>query len=583
MQFDLSKFKKIAADKNSTTLQNPAGHQIRIAHDSVTGRVRNQLHSLPMYLPDGGDVVEGNPDVNQYPDETFPGGKIMEGETAPAKIFNNMNPAQQDILSQEGSSMNNNHSQAPGEFQQSPLERMSDDEFLNSYDPKNPEHEGERTRRLELNDKILDNLQYNKALRETKGIYGKPKITPQALPNSNVHPDIAESDQAPASEDQGRSPAGVPGGGNVPPPLPGGQQMDVMAPYNRARSELMTGAAQQGQAERQQAAGSLPIEQDLQGDLEEVGKNAYALRTPIYQEMQNVIKDTPSHIRPDHYLENMGTPKKIATAIGLLAGGMGSAFTGSNPALDFLNKQIDRDIESQKANIALKPTLLGAYAHMLGSVEAGTKMAMATNYGIYASRLREQALKVTDLQTRARLNNLAAQFDEKTAPLINEVAFRTAVFNQLQKTENPASRIRLMGMAGMMSPEQQATASKELAENENLNETKNMALNQFDHINGMAGKGSFSPHDRESAINSIAGKIQVMTEHRYNEDAVKKMVSSVFPELGDLGKTAGNKRVRLINLFDTMSHHGTLEQFGLKGNVNKQPIRTGPPVRPAGM
>lgn len=85
-------------------------------------------------------------------------------------------------------------------------------------------------------------------------------------------------------------------------------------------------------------------------------------------------KENP--LRENAYLENMGTGKKIGTAIGLLLSGAGSGVTGGpNLAYEFLNKQIERNIEAQKSRFNQKNTVWGAYKDLYQNEQVADNMA----------------------------------------------------------------------------------------------------------------------------------------------------------------------------------------------------------------
>lgn len=58
MNLDLSKFKKVACDKKTTTLRHDKGHEIRIAHGGLTPKLRSQLDKIPLHAADGTGPVE---------------------------------------------------------------------------------------------------------------------------------------------------------------------------------------------------------------------------------------------------------------------------------------------------------------------------------------------------------------------------------------------------------------------------------------------------------------------------------------------------------------------------------------------
>lgn len=94
------------------------------------------------------------------------------------------------------------------------------------------------------------------------------------------------------------------------------------------------------------------------------------------------------HIKPNQYLDNMSTGKKFATAIGLILGGMGQGkIGGDNPVMTFLNNQINRNIEAQKADMANKHNLLSALQHQYGSSIVAENMFRAISANALANQL----------------------------------------------------------------------------------------------------------------------------------------------------------------------------------------------------
>lgn len=88
----------------------------------------------------------------------------------------------------------------------------------------------------------------------------------------------------------------------------------------------------------------------------------------------NYIKANP--INPRAYQESMGSGKKIATGLGLLLSGAGSGLAHqNNMAMDFLNKQIDRDIDAQKSRSDQAKTIWGAYNQLYGDQNIATNLA----------------------------------------------------------------------------------------------------------------------------------------------------------------------------------------------------------------
>lgn len=56
MKFNLSHLRRIAVDKDFTTLQHPSGHEIKIAHKHLQPKMRGELEAVPM--AEGGDPAD---------------------------------------------------------------------------------------------------------------------------------------------------------------------------------------------------------------------------------------------------------------------------------------------------------------------------------------------------------------------------------------------------------------------------------------------------------------------------------------------------------------------------------------------
>ena len=124
-------------------------------------------------------------------------------------------------------------------------------------------------------------------------------------------------------------------------------------------------------------------------------------------------------INPTAFTQNMGTGQKVLTAVGLLLGGFGTGVAGgTNPAMEWLDKNIDRDIDAQKANNDKRKTIYGAYLKMYGDANVAAKLAKVSEYDRLAAQFNE---KTDELRTaQANVNNQKAQaaiFQAKAAEL----------------------------------------------------------------------------------------------------------------------------------------------------------------------
>lgn len=142
----------------------------------------------------------------------------------------------------------------------------------------------------------------------------------------------------------------------------------------------------QGNRDAELYAANVKAEQEASQQLQkELGDKAQTINQ-VTQDIQN------GHIDANHYMENMDAGKKITSAIGLFLGGIAAAKTGQpNPALQFLNNQIDRDLNAQKANMENKHNLLGALERQYGNSMVAANMFKAIRANTLADQLGQAA------------------------------------------------------------------------------------------------------------------------------------------------------------------------------------------------
>lgn len=199
-----------------------------------------------------------------------------------------------------------------------------------------------------------------------------------------------------------------------------GKSLSAIGQQTKAASDLASNTAAieaQNQAQLKQAQdkwiqSSAKMQSDISGALEDVKKG---------------------HINPSHYLENMLVGNKIATGIGLLLGGFSGGFnkTGVNPAGEWLAQQINRDVESQKADLNNKLNVYNGYLNQYKNAAVADQMTRATQMGIYASQIREAAAKAGTPMAIANGNVAAAELEQKMIPLIQNahLTSQLAAFN----------------------------------------------------------------------------------------------------------------------------------------------------------
>lgn len=164
-------------------------------------------------------------------------------------------------------------------------------------------------------------------------------------------------------------------------------------------------------------------------------------------------------IDPKHYQENMGSGAKTAAAIGLFFGGLGTPFGGHNFAADFLNKQIDRDIEGQKARADQQKTIYGAYKDLFGEGKEALAATKATMIDIFNNKQKMVAAQLGTPQAAVKSAALENQLAIDKQKALREGATQLNALPGFNSNSNAPQKGNLKlinGGKGQAAPQQGA-------------------------------------------------------------------------------------------------------------------------------
>lgn len=127
-------------------------------------------------------------------------------------------------------------------------------------------------------------------------------------------------------------------------------------------------------------------------------------------------------IEPDRLFANMSTGQRVSAAIGLILGGIGQGLSGSgaNAAQVALDKAVERDLESQRADLGNKKSLLSFYVDQGKDIETAYGLAKADALDIAAAKMQSLAAKLGGSQAAALAERSAGELLVKAAQLRDE-------------------------------------------------------------------------------------------------------------------------------------------------------------------
>ncbi len=229
---------------------------------------------------------------------------------------------------------------------------------------------------------------------------GAPAATGGSTTNIYL-PQAAPAPQQPANPQPPQNPisayAAQPIAVKPPQVSPGVPNIDAHTGQPNATALLQNDQeAQQdrGRIAAAQAEASIPVEKGYNEVRSKIAQSDQDLTHEMGGHVEEFNRYIQQHnINPNAYIENMDAGKKTLSGLGLILGGMGAGMLGStdNPALRFINQQIDRDIAGQQARINNKRTVLGAYRDLYGDSIAANNLAKASLLDIYNHKAQQIA------------------------------------------------------------------------------------------------------------------------------------------------------------------------------------------------
>lgn len=428
LTIDLKKFKKIKSDDKTSTLQHPDGHSITIVHALLSPKMRGDVHALPM--ADGGAVNtwDSTPNTNMTPGQTVFGSPakkeprgLTEEESKAAQAIPLPAeppplPGDEGYVSPQNKAKGGIIRKMYADPQDQPVSQNDNAPVeAEPVDSSAPENQAPQM------PADVEAIPQADAQQQPASITPAPDVqAPQGPPSPTVAGPQTEQEAAQAEQQKISQ---IPG----PDFLQGYQE--AQAGYQKQQGAESAFANAQAKA----AADRLAADQALFKSAQNRTDTWLKQRDAIIQDIKN------QHINPNHYMESMSTGKKVGTAIGLIMGGIGSGLTHqSNAALDFLNKQIDRDVAAQQMKLGKSKTILSALHEQLGDLNAATTVARDAQANIYADKLAQAAGQTSDQAAKARLLGASAQLKMKTAPEMQNLIWTNALYDHLNNPNSPA-------------------------------------------------------------------------------------------------------------------------------------------------
>jgi hypothetical protein len=345
--------------------------------------------------------------------------------------------------------------------------------------------------------------------------------------------------------------------------IPGASVGAINAGFGQQAQGIQQEAAAQGALGKQQGNAA----DQVMAQVQQLHQETAQKQMEVQKNIDSTVSDIQNgHIDPNHYWESKSTGGKIATAIGLLLGGLGGP---NNAAIGFMNNQIQNDIESQKANLGTKKSLLDAYYKQYGNVADAERASQATYLTMYGAQLQKAAAQSADPMAKARAQQMLGQLQIQKAQVLAPIAQRQALFDMQKRGQaNPAMAIQILAPEGQREP-----LMKDLQTKQNMDRANQDLMNTFDYIaknNTVLNKLNPQEQSRmEGMLNSKLLGLAHASAGRFNMEEVP-YVKSAFPNATDDAKSIAQKRQSFQQMLQEKAAFPSLEPYGVSSAASSQ-------------
>jgi hypothetical protein len=221
-------------------------------------------------------------------------------------------------------------------------------------------------------------------------------------------------------------------------PLVAGYGTQMNAANQMMQAAAIQGVAQ-GEAYKQMAEINDKVNQDYAEKTEAVKQRfqeQYDKVAQVASEVQNAAQ-----INPNRFWAEKDTGDKVAAAIAIGLGALGSALqgTGKNAALDILDKAVDKDIMAQekaymqkKDSLAVSQSLLGMYKNQVDDMQAAKMLAKADAISSIQYKLNETMAGVQSKEAAAKAQMIFGELQNAKGQLIYGAQQKLAQLAQQQ-------------------------------------------------------------------------------------------------------------------------------------------------------
>jgi hypothetical protein len=218
-----------------------------------------------------------------------------------------------------------------------------------------------------------------------------------------------------------------------PPPIPVNQNLsgtpqvpNPAADYANAFAQKESGITQIADAQAKASEDQSKAYQEnvrLIANTQREAQNKRATLDIENEELKNAYLN--QKLDPNRVWKNASTGNKVLAAISVALSGIGSGLSGQpNMAMSVINKAIERDMESQRAEIGKTHTLLSENVRKYGDLNTATQATLLHYNALTQAKIQQAAAMAGTAQAQGQAKILLSDLGLQAAQMKQNLAFK---------------------------------------------------------------------------------------------------------------------------------------------------------------
>lgn len=274
-----------------------------------------------------------------------------------------------------------------------------------------------------------------------------------------------------------------------------------------------------------------------------------------------------SKIDPNRYMHNMSTGSKILSAIGLVLSGAGAGARGTNLAYDHLQRAINDDIDSQKADQSKAMNLWRMNRENLHDDQATNLATQNQMLTLAQSKIAMAGATTQNAEAHFRAAEMVNKIEQQKA----ENRFKLGLIGQNGgggqfNSNDPATLVPVL--MAHAPPEAQKKALDEIESAENAVNNRQKILEAFDNSSKeqtvlKTGAGLLRTSPNVGALHQLMLPSFKDIDSTVRQAAMDETFHNLTPQSGDSEYKIQTKKQALINWLDSKKAAPTAKAYGI--------------------